>query len=148
MGVMKLGHLALLLAALVLSQGCTNSHRPQDSGEASESLRLPPEDLPEEFYDIPAKNWPQSRNAFTESLIGVSTQKVRERYGHAKLHANADPPDSPLVGHFHCANENEPLRRWLNVWLYPNTDKIVDAYWSAYPGLPPSSKGHQPITSE
>ena len=140
MKVMKLGYLTMLLAVIVLSQGCTSSHTPQGSHEADESLWLPPEDLPEEFINIPVENWPQARSPFTESLIGSSTQKVRDRYGNAKLHANADPPNNPLIGHFYCANDNEMERRWLNVWLYPNNDKIVDAYWSAYPGLPPSSK--------
>jgi hypothetical protein len=145
----KLGYLALLVAALVLSQGCTNSQRSKDSRESNEPLRLVSEDFPGELYDVPLENWPQSHDTFTESLIGgASTQQVRKRYGHARLHANPDPPDSPLVGHFYCANENEPLRRWLNVWQDPDTDKIVDVYWSAYPGWPPSSKEHQPITSE
>ena len=89
-------------------------------------------------FEITDENWQLWRDSFTESLIGSSLVKVRDRYGHAQVHANADPPNKPLVGHFYLVNENEPSRRWLNVWIYPNKDKIVDAYWSGYAGLPPS----------
>jgi len=134
----------VLTVAIVLSQGCAQSSGPQDTDEATESLGLEAKTLSDEILDIQIEEGQKYRNAFSQSLIGSSYENLLGRYGHAILHANADPPDSPLVGHFYHADENESSSRWLNVWLYPNNDKIVDAYWIGYPGLglPPSSKGH------